>query len=323
MSIPTMFDILEAKKRLEGITRLTPLINSDILSEHSGYPVYVKCENLQRTGAFKIRGAYNTISQLSKEDLQAGVVAASSGNHAIAVSYVARMLGIRACVVLPSNTAPAKQAACRALGAELVFVGIASEERLAKANELAKQEGLSLVHPFDDYRVICGNATIGLEIMDQLPEVEQVVVQIGGGALLAGISQGLRLSGFKGRIVGVEPAIGSRMTQAFAKGYPVDAENWQPSIADGLRTKKAGELTYPIVRQNVDEIVTLSEDEILQALNILVNECKLFVEPSSAVTVAAALSGKLEKGLKTVCLLSGGNTNIQTLAELLAPFVVD
>lgn len=309
-------DIQAAQERLRGVIHATPMLSSTSLSELGGMPILFKSENMQKTGSFKIRGAYNRIAQLGEEERRAGVITASSGNHGCATSYAAMILGLRAVIVMPEKAVAAKRSACEAYGAELHFVGQTTEERLAYAQDLAAEQGLVMIHPYDDHQVMAGQGTIGLEILEQCPEVEQVVVQIGGGGLLSGIATALRESGYRGRIVGVEPAVSPRMAYAQQRGGPTQLEEWSRSVADGINSNKAGALTYPIICAHVDELVTVSEAAIVEATRLLVERGKTFVEPSGAATFAAALEGKLHKGLKTVCIVSGGNTDLPTLAAL-------
>ncbi|MCL2548051.1 MAG: pyridoxal-phosphate dependent enzyme, partial [Symbiobacteriaceae bacterium] len=191
-------------------------------------------------------------------------------------------------------------------------------ERIQRAMEIAQERNMVMVHAYDDAAVIAGQGTIGLEILEQLPEVEQVVVQIGGGGLCAGVATALRGSGYRGRIVGVEPEVCPRMAYAFAQGKPDPLPTWQASVGDGISSNKAGNLTYPLIKEYIDELVTVSEEEILQATVLLIEQGKLFVEPSGAATYAAALAGKLQPDLVTVCLISGGNTDLASLARLLS-----
>ena len=310
-------DIQEARSRLDGIIHKTPVLGSRSLGEMVGAPLYFKCENLQRTGAFKIRGSYNKLAQLTPIQRSSGVVTASSGNSGCGTAYAGKLLGIRTVIVMSEHPAPAKKAACEAYGAELLFVGQTTSERLAKASELAQEQNLVIAHPYDDPQVIAGQGTIGLEMLEQLPDVEQIVIQIGGGGLLAGIAVALRESGYRGLIIGVEPEVSPRMAYAFQQGAPEVVPQWSVSIADGINSNRAGEHTYPLVRRHVDRLVTVSEAEIIEATKLLIERSKLFVEPSGAATFAAALAGKIEPRLKTICLISGGNTDLRTLHSVL------
>ena len=317
MDTITLQDILDAQERLVGVTEVTPLRGSASLSALCGMPMFFKCENLQKTGSFKVRGSYNRIAQLNEDERAHGVITASSGNSGSGTAYAARLLGIRAVIVMPEKFSPAKRAACEAFGAEVHFVGQTTAERLAWANDMAEREGLIMVHPYDDLRVIAGQGTIGLELLTQCPDLEQVVIQIGGGGLISGISSALRLSGFKGRIVGVEPEVSPRMAYAWQQGAPEQLTEWAPSIADGINSVSAGKLTYPLAREYVDELVTVSEEEIRLATRLMLERTKMWIEPSGAAAFAAAHAGKLPKGLKTACIISGGNIDVDTLIRVL------
>ena len=311
-------DFLDAQKRLVGVTEVTPLRGSASLSKLYGMPLFFKCENLQKTGSFKIRGSYNRIAQLSEEERARGVITASSGNSGSGTAYAAMLLGIRAVIVMPEKFSPAKRAACEAFGAEVHFVGQTTAERLAWANDMSEREGLIMVHPYDDPRVIAGQGTIGLELLDQCSDVEQVIIQIGGGGLISGIASALRLSGFKGRIVGVEPEVSPRMAYAWQQGAPEQLKEWSSSIADGINSVSAGQYTYPLAHKYVDELVTVSEDDIRAATRLMLERTKLWIEPSGAAAFAAVYAGKIQKGLKTACIISGGNIDVATLMKVLA-----
>jgi len=309
-------DIQEAQAKLRGVIYQTPIVERPHLGELVGMPLFFKCENMQLTGAFKIRGSYNKIVNLDPEERKRGVITASSGNSGCATAYAGKLLGIRTVVVTSMNPAPAKRAACEAYGAEVLFVGHTSSERLQRAMELVEEQGLIMAHPYDDVHVIAGQGTIGLEILEQLPDVQQVVIQVGGGGLISGVATALRESGFKGKIVGVEPEICARMAYAMQQGKPDVLPNWRMSVGDGISSNKAGVLTYPLVKEYVDQLVTVSEEEIIAATKLLIESGKLFAEPSGAATFAAAMGGKLDKGLKTVCLISGGNTDLNSLHNI-------
>ena len=314
----TLAHIQAAAQRLTGIIHYTPVIECNSISQMTDTPLFFKCENLQRTGAFKIRGSYNRIITLDPILREKGIITASSGNSGSATAYAGRLLGLRTVVVQPENPAPSKRAAIAAYGAEQHFVGSTTLERMAFAEGIVSEEGLLFVHPFDDPEVIAGQGTIGLEIMQQLPDVERVIVQIGGGGLLSGIAIALRGLGFKGEIIGVEPEASPRMAYAISRGKAEALPTWVKSVGDGINSIKAGELTYPIIRDNVDSLVTVSDEGILRATKLLIERSRTFVEPSGAAPLAALLEGKVKPGVKTLCLISGGNSDIESLAGLFA-----
>ncbi|MCL2498578.1 MAG: threonine/serine dehydratase [Symbiobacteriaceae bacterium] len=316
----TLASIQSARARLQGIIYVTPVMESKVLSEIAGMPLYFKCENLQRTGAFKLRGSYNKLSQLSAQERSVGVITASSGNSGCGTAFAGKLLGLRVVVVTSNNPAPAKKAALEAYGAEIHYAGQMSSERLARVDELSAEFGLTVIHAYDDPQVIAGQGTIGLEMLEQMPDVEQIVVQIGGGGLLGGISTALRTSGYRGRIVGVEPEVSARMTYSLAQGQAsaLPLQQWAVSVGDGINSNKIGNYTYPLIREYVDQVVTVSEAELLEATKLQIEQGKMFVEPSGAATFAAALAGKLQSGLKTICLISGGNSDIHSLARLMS-----
>jgi threonine dehydratase len=296
---PTLADIEAARGRLEGRARVTPVYGSATLSRECGREVLLKAENLQRTGSFKIRGAMNTLATLSPEERTAGVVAASAGNHGQAVAWAARELGMHATIFMPQDAPMAKVEPTVGYGAEEVLVGAAFEEALAAAMQRIEETGATFIHAFEDERVIAGQGTIGLELAEQLPEVETVLIPVGGGGLAAGISIALRALRPKLRIVGVEVRRG---------GY---------TIADGIAVKQPGALTMGILEETLDEIVEVTDEQISEAITLLLERSKLLVEGAGAVGVAALLAGKT-KGKGPVCaLLSGGNIDPTLLLSVL------
>lgn len=314
----SLVDIKAAQQRLHGVVHNTPLLYSKTLSEMSGNEIYLKCENLQKTGSFKIRGAYNAAAILSNEAKAAGVVTGSSGNHGQALAYAGSVLGIRAVVVMPLDVSKAKMAACEGYGGEVILCGYTSEDRLAKAKDLVQSDGLTMVHPYDDPAILAGQGTIGLEIIEQIPDLDMVVVQVGGGGLISGIATAIKESNSSIKVLGVEPALSPRLRYSWEKGEPTELLQWAPSVADGIRTKKPGTLPFGVTRRYVDDLVTVEEDEIVTATKLVLERCKLLAEPSGAATVAAALSGKLGvKGKKIVCVISGGNVELAKLATLI------
>jgi threonine dehydratase len=311
---------LEAIERaavtLAGQVRHTELIPSHFFSEAAGVPVHFKCENLQRTGSFKIRGAFNFLASQQPESLRHGVITASAGNHAQGVALAARTLGVPALVVMPEMTPLAKLLATRAYGAEVVLFGHSYDEAAEHARTLQQQRNLLLVPAFDDLLVMAGQGTVGLEIVEDLPEVQTVIIPIGGGGLIAGVATAIKALHPAVRIIGVEAAgsPGALLSRQQGERITLDAAY---SLADGIAIKQIGALTYPIIEALVDDIVTVEEEEIAQAIVSLLERGKLVTEGAAAVTVAVLLYGRrpLLRG-PTVCLLSGGNIDVQTLARV-------
>jgi threonine dehydratase len=306
--------ILEAQDRLRKRVRHTELISSNHFSRQLGYPVLLKCENLQTTGAFKLRGAMNFMTARDRSELAQGVTAASAGNHAQGVAYAADLLGVPARIFMPETTPPQKVQATRDLGADVVLTGANFDESFAAALVDSKQSGTVFIHPFDDPLVVAGQGTIGLEILKDLPDVSTVLVPIGGGGLLAGVAMALKERHPQVRIIGVESAAAPCMYRAVHDGR-IDEVPLGSTIADGIAVKKAGQLTTPVIRSLVDELVLVEEEEIALAIVALLEKSKLLVEGAGAVPLAALLNGRV-KGIrgKTVCLLSGGNIDVRTLA---------
>ena len=306
--------ILEAQDRLRKRVRHTELISSNHFSRQLGYPLLLKCENLQTTGAFKLRGAMNFMTARDRSELAHGVTAASAGNHAQGVAYAADLLGIPAKIFMPESTPPQKVQATRDLGAEVVLTGANFDESFAAAQIDSQQSGTVFIHPFDDPLVMAGQGTIGLEILKDLPDVANVVVPVGGGGLLAGIAVAIKEQNPGVRIIGVETSSAPCMYRAVLDNR-ISEVPLNVTIADGIAVKKAGGLTMPIIRDLVDELVLVEEEEIALAIVALLEKSKLLVEGAGAVTLAALLNHKVsEVRGKTVCLLSGGNIDVRTLA---------
>jgi threonine dehydratase len=309
-TIPTLDDIEKARETIAGVARVTPMETSQFLAEVLGSPVHLKCENLQRTGAYKLRGAYNRLSMLTDEQRAAGVVAASAGNHAQGVALAARELGIPATIFTPVGVALPKLQATRHYGAEVVLRGHSVEEALSAAKDFAAHTGAVFIPPFDHPAVIAGQGTLGLEIVDQVPDVDTVVVPIGGGGVISGIAiavKGLaeRL-GREIRVIGVQAENAAAYPDSLDAGEPVTITT-TPTIADGIAVARPGDLNFPIIRDLVDEIVTVSDDDVARALLVLLERAKLVVEAAGAVGVAAIMAGSVRDTGRTVVLLSGGN----------------
>jgi threonine dehydratase len=300
---PTLPEIEAARRRLDGVARVTPVYRSDTLSRLVGREVRLKAENLQRTGSFKVRGAYNRISTLTDAQRAAGVVAASAGNHGQAVAWAAREVGARARIFMPQDAPMAKVDATRHYGAEVELGGSALEACLDAAGAYVEEHGATLVHPFEDPVVIAGQGTIGLELADQAPDIETALIPIGGGGLAAGIALALRAAKPDVRIVGVQAA----GTLPGGGGF---------TIADGIAVKKTGELTTGILDEVLDGLVSVSDEEISQASVLLLERTKLVVEGAGAVGVAALLSGKVDGDGVVVPVLSGGNIDATLLISV-------
>jgi len=312
----TLGEIQGAAVRIRGVAVPTPLVPFPELSEETGGDVRLKCESLQRAGSFKIRGAYNFVSQLSWDEVARGIITYSSGNHAQAVALAAREKGVRAVVVMPVTAPGVKVEGARRLGAEVVFEGTTSLERKARAEAMAGEEGLAMVPPFDHPRIIAGQGTVGLEIVQDWPEVELVLVPIGGGGLASGTAAAVKRLLPRVRVVGVEPEGASAMRAALDAGEPVTLPRTE-TIADGLAPVKAGSLTFLHAREFLDDVVLVRDDAIRSAAKALLLRRKLVVEYSGAATLAAVMSGAVEaSGLRTALVLSGGNLDPSLLERL-------
>lgn len=316
MSLVGSTQITEAAATLEGVAVRTPLEYSRALSSKTGGASYLKCENLQRTGSFKIRGAYNRISQLSLEERAKGVVAASAGNHAQGVALAASLLDVKATVFMPNGAPLPKVAATSRYGAEVMLEGDVYDEAFAAAEQFARDRGAVMVHPFDHPHIIAGQGTVGLEILEQLPEVAAVIVPVGGGGLISGIASAIKLQRPEVKVFGVEPEGAANVSRAVKEGKVVELPSLS-TVADGLSAKKAGELCLAHVQERVDEIVIVTDDEIAEALLLLAERAKLVVEPAGAAAMAALMSGKIEAEFPLVAVLSGGNIDPLLLLKVL------
>ncbi len=301
---PTLPDIEAARARLDGVARVTPVYRSETLSRLAGREVQLKAENLQRTGSFKVRGAYNRISSLSAEERAAGVVAASAGNHGQAVAWAALEVGSHARIYMPQDAPMAKVDATRHYGAEVILGGDALEDCLAEASRYVEEHGATFVHPFEDPVIMAGQGTIGLELVDQVPEIETAVIPIGGGGLASGIALALRAVKPGVRIIGVQAA-----------GTLPDGSGF--TIADGIAVKTPGELTMSILDTVLDDMISVTDEEISQAIVLLLERTKLVVEGAGAVGVAALLSGKVGGTGCVVPVLSGGNIDATLLISVM------
>ena len=312
----TLDRVREAAGRLAGVAHRTPLLTSSTLDSHCAAKVLLKAEPMQRSGSFKFRGAYNRLSQLGPADREAGVVAFSSGNHGAAVSLAARLLGIPAVIVVPADGSAAKLAAIAGYGAELRPYDPATESREEVAREIAAERGMTLVPPFDDYDIMAGQGTVGLELAQDVPELTRVLVPVGGGGLAAGVSTAVTglIPGVS--VIGVEPAAGSDTSQSFRAGERVRIPE-PDTIADGLRARQPGEQTFAVNSRLLAEVVTVTETAIIEAMRFAFTRLKLVVEPSGAVPLAALLSGVVGASGLTGVVLSGGNIAPEDFAALL------
>jgi threonine dehydratase len=308
-------DVRAAARRIEGVAHRTPVAASRTLDGRTGASVLLKCENLQRVGAFKFRGAYNRLSSLSPEQLARGVVAYSSGNHAQAVSLAAKLLGASATILMPEDTPAAKREATEGYGAEVVTYDRYSQDREALGAALAEERGLELVPPYDDPLVMAGQGTAALELIEDAGPLDVLVVPVGGGGLIAGSATA---AGPGVRVVGVEPEEGNDTQLSLAAGERVRIDTPR-TIADGLQATEPGRLTFEVNRERVAGIVTVSDEEILDAMAFLFDRLKLVTEPSGAVPVAALLAGRVEgvAGRRVGVVISGGNVGARRFAELL------
>jgi threonine dehydratase len=315
----TLADIRAAQSRLQGVTVRTPLIEFK-LCDADPRRLFLKLENHQPIGAFKLRGAYNKIASLSPEDRKRGVITYSSGNHAQGVAYAARALGTKAVIIMPNNAPAIKREATAALGAEIVFVGPGSTERQLKAEELAARHGYVIVPPYNDEQIIAGQGTMGLEILEDLPDVEMVLAPVGGGGMISGVAAAIKLSNPSIKIIGVEPELAADAQASLRAGEIVQlpAEKVSRTLADGLRTQSIGAINFEHIRNFVDDIITVSEDEIRQAMEYLSANTATVAEPSGAVAVAGFIfhAGQLPQKKLAAAIISGGNIDPKMLEEI-------
>jgi threonine dehydratase len=312
----TLKDFEATRARIAPHIKHTPLLTSRQLSERTGYGIRLKAELFQRVGSYKIRGPLNKFALMPEEQKRRGVVCSSAGNHAQGVALAAKIHGIRAVVCMATNATPAKIAATKAYGAEVVLHGTIWDEANEKAKELVRDQGLTYVHPFDDEQLIAGQGTLGLEIIQDWPNVDAVIVPIGGGGLIAGVSMAVKSHNPKIRVIGVESSDGPAMQASVNAGelQTIDCQ----TIIDGLRVRRAGVLNFSVVQRFVDEIVALPDREIFDAMIWVMERCKLVVEGAAAAPVGALLNGliKLPPGSRVAVVLSGGNLNLDQLRGL-------
>lgn len=308
-------DFTTAREHLQKVLLPTHLIYSPIFSEESGNQIYIKPENLQKTGAFKIRGAYNKINKLTEEEKKRGVIASSAGNHAQGVAYAARELGIKAVIVMPETTPLIKVQSTKKYGAEVVLYGDVYDDAYQKAKELEAQEGYVFVHPFDDIDVLEGQGTIALEILEEMPDAEVIVVPIGGGGLISGIAAAAKMIKPEIKIIGVEPSGAASATEALKKNKVVTLPEAN-TIADGTAVKRIGDLTFNCIKQYVDEVVTVDDYELTEAFLLLAEKHKIIAE-NSGILPLAALKKLSERGKKVVPVVSGGNIDVLMISSMI------
>ena len=316
-------EIKAARERIKKAARYTPVISAPWPGPkapegpYAPYALWLKAESLQPMGAFKIRGAFNMISQLSPEQLKRGVITYSSGNHGQAVAMAAQMMGAPAVIVMPTTAPAVKVEGCKSFGAEVVFAGTTSLDRQAKAEQILAERGMTMVPPFDHTLIITGQGTVGLEILEQVPDVATVVIPVGGGGLLSGASTAIKQAKPSVRIVGVEPTGAPKMSKSLEAGHPITLPSTK-SIADGLMNMRPGDITFAHVKQFVDEVVTVSDEDIAKAVGWLSRNARLVVEPSGAATTAAVMLGlghiDPSKG-PVVAVVSGGNVAPEAFAK--------
>jgi threonine dehydratase len=315
-SIPELEHLQEAQARISGSVHRTPTVSSRTLSERVDRPVFLKCENLQKTGSFKVRGALNRILGLDDVARARGVVTVSAGNHAQAVAWAGARTGVSATVVMPANASPTKVRASEGYGAEVILQGTVFEA-FDLALEVAEDRGLTFLHAFDDPLIVAGQGTLGLEVLEDVPDVATVVVPVGGGGLISGIALAAANLAPRVRVVGVEPHGACAMWKSLERGKAVSLESLD-TVADGLGAPMAGELNFEVVRRHVEDVVLVSDDEIREAMAFILERAKLLVEPAGAAAVAALLAGRipLADG-PVVAILSGGNVDLDRLPDLL------
>jgi threonine dehydratase len=316
-------DIIIAREKMKGIVHTTPLDYSKTFSQLSQNEVYLKLENLQKTGSFKVRGSYNKLISLSEEELKKGVVAASAGNHAQGVAYSSHMLGVNCTIVMPKGAPLSKVLATKQYGAEVILEGNVFDEALTYALELSKKRNATFIHAFDDHAVIAGQGTVGLEIIDQLPDVEAIVCPVGGGGLLAGVAMAVKERNPHISVYGVQALACPSMKQSLLENKPVMVES-APTMADGIAVKKPGQKTFEIIRKYVDDLYCVDEMEIARTMLMILERNKLLVEGSGACSLSALLYEKLElKEKKVVAVLSGGNVDMNFISRIIERGMVE
>jgi len=315
---PTYDDVAAAAHRLKGMAHRTPVLRSTSADESTGAQVFFKCENLQRTGAFKFRGAYNTLAQFTPEQRERGVLAFSAGNHAQAIALSARLLDMPAVIVMPEDAPASKMAATREYGAQVVTYNRYTEDREAISRRLAQERGMTLVPPFDHPHVIAGQGTAAMELLEEVPGLDYLFVCVGGGGLLAGSTLAAQAMAPGCRLVGVEPEAGNDGQQSFKAGHIVQIPT-PHTIADGAQTQALGQLTFPIIAEGVEDMVTATDEQLVQALRFFAERMKIVVEPTGALAFAGVRNGSVDvRGKRVGVLISGGNVDLPRYARFLA-----
>lgn len=308
-------NILKAKENLKDVLKPTPLIKSDFYSAEYNCDVYLKPENFQNTGSFKIRGAYNKIANMGPNEAAKGIIASSAGNHAQGVAYSAQKKGIKATIVMPNVTPLLKVEATKSLGANVIIHGDAYDDAYSKAMELSEKHGYTFVHPFDDYDVLCGQGTIGLEILEELDNVDEILIPIGGGGLISGIALAVKSINPNVKIIGVVPAGSTAMKVSVEEGHISRLASLK-TIAEGVAVKQPGDLTFEITKKYVDDIVTVTEKDIMEAVLISIEKQKMIAETAGVVPMAA-IRKRAAAGKKIVCIISGGNIDVVTISSII------
>lgn len=313
-----LHDILAAQQVIKGKLHRTPMFTSKAFGAWTETDLYLKAELFQKTGSFKPRGVLNKVNSLSSEERAKGLIGVSAGNHAQAVAYVAQIEKIHATLVMPEKAVKSKVDGTRSYGAEVVLHG-GMKDIFPKAEELIEERGLTFIHPFDDWKIMAGQGTVGLEILEDVPDVEAVVVPIGGAGLFSGIASAIKLQKPAVRVYGVEPVGAAALFHSLDAGHPIKLDKIE-TMADGLAAPFAGENTYKVVKNYVEEIILVEEEEIQSAWRHILERCKIWTEPAGAAGIAALLSGKLKlpSGTKTVCVLSGGNFDLDRASAILS-----
>lgn len=316
MQAPVAQDVRDAAVRLTGFTHRTPVLSARGLDESTGLKCFLKAENFQRTGSFKLRGATNFIRQMTPEAGARGVVAYSSGNHAQAVAYASRLAGIAATIIMPADAPKSKLAATREMGATVITYDRLSESREELGQQICAEHGATLIPPFDHPWTIAGQGTLALELLEEVPDLDALVICLGGGGMLSGCALIAKEINPSIRVFGVEPELANDYWLSLRAGHPVRIAA-SSTIADGLRTPEPGAITFPIIQRLVEDVILVTEDEILNGMRFALSRLKIVSEPSGAVCIAAALAGKLPGGLRRVgMVVSGGNVDLEFLAKL-------
>ena len=319
MSLAISFeDVAQAAQRLKGVAHRTPVLSSRMANELSGAELFFKCENFQRMGAFKFRGAYNALAQFSPEQKQRGVCAFSSGNHAQGIALSAQILGMPAAIVMPLDSPAVKLAATRGYGAEVITYDRYKEDRMAIGQKLADERGMTLIPPYDHAHVMAGQGTAALELLQEVGDLDTLIVCLGGGGLISGCAVAAKHLNPKIRVIGVEPEAGNDAQQSKRAGVIVKIDT-PKTIADGAQTQFVGQLTFPIIQELVDEIVTVSDAQLIEAMRFAASRMKMVIEPTGGLAMAAAMQGAVDvRGQRVGIIVSGGNVDIAQLAKYLA-----